>query len=295
MSGSAEVRSLNIGGALDTKERLEGERHSSFDRAVNYLLRTPKGPRILTFLKEGTPLLPDSIVVSGEFFSRIKVQENYDIIKNGCQVRVGRLEAVLDGEAARCLRIEKKRKETGYASGTKQQEKKRKLEEWLKQREGSVKSDLFRLPARYRQAMTELSESFCSGGTEETLYWFQKVAGAGRGLTPACDDAVIGMLAVMNAFSWEFGEEREKICRDIVGELEALLDRKELTTQVSRKYLQCACQGRFARPLCVLAEWLIEDGKEIPEKALGQILQTGHTSGRDMLYGVLTAMERISE
>ena len=64
---------------------------------------------------------------------------------------------------------------------------------------------------------------------------------------------------------------------------------------MSRKYLQCACQGRFAQPLCVLAEWLIEDEEEIPEKALGQILQTGHTSGRDMLYGVLTAMERISE
>ena len=295
MSGSAEVRCLNIGGELDTKEWLEGELHSCFENAVNYLLRTPKGPRMLTFLKEGMPLLPDSVVVSREFFSRIKVQENYDIIKKDCHIRVGRLEMVLDGQEARDLHIWRKQKAAGYACVMELPRKKRQLEEYLEREEGETRSDLYRLPARYRQAITELAEAFYSGRKEEALYWFERAAGAGRGLTPACDDAVIGMMAVMGVFLAGFKEEGENRYRDIVGELEALLDRKELTTQVSRKYLQCACQGRFAQPLCVLAEWLIEDGEEIPEKALGQILQTGHTSGRDMLYGVLTAMERISE
>lgn len=295
MPGSAEVRSLNIGGDLDTKERLEGELHSSFENAVNYLFRTPKGTRMLTFLNEGMPLLPDSIVVSEKFFSRIRIPENYDIIKKDCHIRVGKLEVVLAGQLACNLHIWEKKKAAGYVCVMDLPGKKQQLEKYLEREEGETRSDLYRLPARYRKAMTELAEAFYYGRKKEALYWFERVAGAGRGLTPACDDAVIGMLAVMGVFLAGLREEGGNRYWNIAGEIEALLDRKELTTQVSRKYMQCACQGRFAQPLCLLVEWIMGGEREIPAEVVGQILKTGHTSGRDMLYGVMTALERLPE
>ena len=254
---------------------------------------------MLTFLKDGMPLLPDSLVVSRELFSNIRAERKYDIMKNSRELKAGKLEILLEEQFASDLEIGKRKNGVcgDYAGDAAVWGKKKgKLEKVLKRGEAEGKrSGMHRLPFGYHRAVSGLADAFYMGNREDALYCFQRGGGAGIGLTPSCDDAMVGLMAVMRAFMTA-GQDAEgvKRYREIAADLETLLDERELTTQVSRKYLLCACEGRFAEPLCALTEWLIKGGEEFPAYAVEQILNTGHSSGMDTLYGMEAALERLT-
>ena len=107
--------------------------------------------------------------------------------------------------------------------------------------------------------------------------------GLGSGLTPSSDDALLGIMAVMAFYTVA------KI--RLMPEFPALINRLSAgrTTDVSRKYLGCAAQGRFARPLLLCVNSLLAEHAAPESTDFDLLLNTGHTSGRDMLRGILLA------
>ena len=76
--------------------------------------------------------------------------------------------------------------------------------------------------------------------------------------------------------------------------LQDLIQQRQ-TTEISCKYLKCACRGNFSVSLCELMEWLACAGWEdsLPKKQILSIADTGHTSGMDTLYGLKIFLKEV--
>jgi hypothetical protein len=70
-----------------------------------------------------------------------------------------------------------------------------------------------------------------------------------------------------------------------------MLEKPE-TTDVSRHYLSCALSGLFSESWIRLAEGLIAEDESAVADGYDQILDFGHTSGRDMIAGFLFGIQR---
>ena len=109
-----------------------------------------------------------------------------------------------------------------------------------------------------------------------------RIIGLGPGLTPAGDDAVLGVLAG----SWAWGSPGlgiEEVAA-VVNELA-----REGTHRLSREWLRAAGEGAFAEPWHHLARALAEGEPQAIRAALARILQTGATSGEYALLGFRAA------
>ena len=104
----------------------------------------------------------------------------------------------------------------------------------------------------------------------------QNILGLGIGLTPSCDDFLVGWMAV---------------CR-ILGKEPPPIDEKDLscTTAVSRHYLLHGINGRFSPTVRRCAAAMI--GREDPA-VYQQMIGFGHTSGADTLWGMQMCMENL--
>lgn len=107
--------------------------------------------------------------------------------------------------------------------------------------------------------------------------------GRGPGLTPSGDDVLVGLLAGLSATG--------RLCAETVLRLAEVLDRhgRELTTEVSVAYLRCAARGEFARPVGEVVRALDEHRDSVP--AVSRLLGHGHTSGADLLWGLIVGLE----
>jgi hypothetical protein len=109
------------------------------------------------------------------------------------------------------------------------------------------------------------------------------VVGRGPGLTPAGDDVLVGILAVLN--SPHSGSAGAKIAESLGRLIMPLLS---TTTYVSGQLLHQAANGLFGRLVHELLSALIEDQ---PQRKLTEtvrrILETGATSGADTCEGLL--------
>lgn len=109
----------------------------------------------------------------------------------------------------------------------------------------------------------------------ELLKW---MIGRGPGLTPSGDDFIIGLLVVLP----QCGELHEQVA--------ALISRPGLTGVVSLAYHRAALARRFDRTLCLMTEAAVQRNENLFMKALTQILGHGHSSGADLLCGILFAL-----
>lgn len=100
------------------------------------------------------------------------------------------------------------------------------------------------------------------------------LVGRGPGLTPAGDDMLVGYLSILTMFTPERARELS----------EALTVDSLSTTEVSLAYLMSATQGHFSSPIHDLYKAVIEDGDLV--EAIRRIIRIGHTSGKDMTYGI---------
>lgn len=108
--------------------------------------------------------------------------------------------------------------------------------------------------------------------------------GLGPGLTPSCDDVVVGVLAASefaSRFSPTASDIRERLIRGLPEPLE------ERTSRVSVHMLRAACGGRYPEPLVELARVLGEPEVTFDEvrPAALRVKAMGHRSGGDMLRG----------
>lgn len=114
------------------------------------------------------------------------------------------------------------------------------------------------------------------------------LVGRGPGLTPAGDDALVGVLAVLHrATPPEVGGS---LIRALAATLPGLLHR---TTEISAHYLRLALTGDFGEPLLRVVDDLAGSGDVRPSH-LDALIRTGATSGRDALAGVVAASNWLS-
>jgi hypothetical protein len=108
------------------------------------------------------------------------------------------------------------------------------------------------------------------------------LTGLGPGLTPSGDDMLVGAMAVLCAsqFSAEIQQHPFLPPADQL----ALL-----TTSVSCSYLNSARVGAFPSPVLRVMRHL-QPGRD-PQPALWRLLSVGHTSGADMLVGMVVALK----
>lgn len=104
------------------------------------------------------------------------------------------------------------------------------------------------------------------------------LVGRGRGLTPSGDDALAGALLVAHAL---------RTSRPLVTAVRARLG---TTTAVSAALLAAATDGFAARPVVALVDAVVLGHVGATSRALPEVVAIGHTSGRDLVTGVLAAL-----
>ncbi|WP_254907531.1 DUF2877 domain-containing protein [Candidatus Enterococcus lemimoniae] len=108
--------------------------------------------------------------------------------------------------------------------------------------------------------------------------------GRGPGLTPSGDDMVVGHLAARILLK----EENSTL----INLLTELLTEQFLTTDISKHYLLCALSGRFSEPVRNLVTALTTNSNEEEiAHAAEAIMSVGHTSGVDLLAGLITTIK----
>ncbi|WP_392544695.1 DUF2877 domain-containing protein [Oryzobacter telluris] len=105
--------------------------------------------------------------------------------------------------------------------------------------------------------------------------------GRGRGLTPSGDDALAGALLVAHAL---------RVSRPLAT---AVRSRLHATTAVSGALLGAAGDGFAARPVVALVDAAVVGHVEATARTLPEVVAIGHTSGRDLVTGVLAALRAL--
>lgn len=111
------------------------------------------------------------------------------------------------------------------------------------------------------------------GALREILMSF---IGRGEGLTPAGDDFLLGVLLVLD--NWHFASVAE-----LKATLPTLLER---TTDISRAMLEQGCDSHYSALLLALATG--------EPQAIARVADYGHSSGHDMLTGILAAAQALA-
>ncbi|WP_053955189.1 DUF2877 domain-containing protein [Inediibacterium massiliense] len=110
--------------------------------------------------------------------------------------------------------------------------------------------------------------------------------GRGKGLTPSGDDLLVGLLSIGSAFL--------KVSPYFVESLSNMIENENLTTDISKGYLRYALCGKFEHSILTIIDNLCEENDSL-EEVLSSILRHGHTSGMDLLTGILLGLMRVKE
>lgn len=269
---------MNLSSEWNQEEILCGMLHSKFDRVQNFLFFVEGEQRMLTIMREGNTLLPDSIILRCEEYNYLKNQGEYLAKKSKDYIQIHNMKIALRNTSS-CsllnLSIENFKREDF-------EQKKNQIETYIKCSE--KRSDFERLPERYETLLKTFAEGMLKREPKVVENTFLALVGAGRGLTPAADDAMIGILAG-SLLEFTLAGKQDAYFACVKSILDHLRNEK-LTTEISSKYLKCACRGEFSQNLCKLIRVLAgEEDLEI-NTILDKIAETGHSSGMDMLYGI---------
>lgn len=111
--------------------------------------------------------------------------------------------------------------------------------------------------------------------TEQIVTW---LLGRGKGLTPSGDDILCGYIFILLLVG-----KTNRYLSDFIEQIDNNLN---LTTDVSKAYLTCATQGYVNSKVYQLYKsFKNHDLKDI-DCELNSILDIGHTSGKDLSYGI---------
>ncbi|WP_038176075.1 DUF2877 domain-containing protein [Vibrio pacinii] len=112
--------------------------------------------------------------------------------------------------------------------------------------------------------------------------------GRGQGLTPSGDDFICGVLALLNYVTQYLGSSRcsYRIVQERIANACSVQWHK--TTDVSRHYLQQACEGDFSQPVTWLVYSIFNSTcfNEV-EEIINDVLEIGSSSGIDIVSGIL--------
>lgn len=127
--------------------------------------------------------------------------------------------------------------------------------------------------------LQEILDSNDSAAIEDILRFF---IGRGKGLTPSGDDMLIGILAIHALTS--------RATSAFINKLKQLVHHNQLTTDVSKTYLQYALEGQFSDTITDILYAFSRSEIGNVEFLIEKLLQTGHTSGVDTAIGMCLAL-----
>jgi hypothetical protein len=141
---------------------------------------------------------------------------------------------------------------------------------------------------RSHALMGGLAESLARRNRRGLKVVTSSMAGLGPGLTPAGDDFLAGVLLAL-ALTQGLRDDPE------LGEIAGMLVETATprTGEISAAYLKVAYAGEASERWHRLLGALAGDHPGSPEESARSVMQTGETSGADMLAGFLTAMRAI--
>lgn len=112
----------------------------------------------------------------------------------------------------------------------------------------------------------------------------KELIGFGQGLTPSGDDFIVGLLALNSRINF--------LPSSIFSVIEKKINDKQ-TTDVSIAYLKSALEGQYSTAVVEVMNEL--DNPVRLSKALELLAQTGHTSGKDTIYGMYYGLTLIQK
>jgi Protein of unknown function (DUF2877). len=125
-----------------------------------------------------------------------------------------------------------------------------------------------------------LAHTLAEGGSRAELKKLVRyLVGRGQGLTPSGDDFLVGLMAVMT--NWT----------DLYTLVELLGLSTEATTTVSRCYFRQALRGHFDHDLTIMVKAMNKNWRKALRIIFARIRAHGHSSGLDLLAGVLFALQ----
>lgn len=107
------------------------------------------------------------------------------------------------------------------------------------------------------------------------------LVGRGKGLTPSGDDFLVGYLLVMKLFNTQRAQALSQ----------ALTQTPLSTTDVSKAYLLSCVKGYVSSPLHELYQAVQREA--VTSKNINRVMRIGHTSGRDMTFGIKVGVDYI--
>ena len=147
---------------------------------------------------------------------------------------------------------------------------------------------------RFGVVRQDVLDAWVNDGATDVL---SQLIGLGTGLTPAGDDTLVGIFGGIEALASIFATQNidsDEIQR-AQDQLRATVREQApgRTTLASRQALCGAAEGYFCEPLLGLLEALCASESTIAKlESLAQsVLYLGHTSGADLLTGVLVALK----
>lgn len=133
---------------------------------------------------------------------------------------------------------------------------------------------------------TLLRKACLEENNEEIIRSCRSLLGLGQGLTPSGDDVMMGLFLVLG-----LENSPMKHLDFLLGKV--IENRMEDTTDVSYHGLLRASEGYYRSILVKAVEAM---AKEVSiEEIVMDVLSIGHSSGRDLLYGILTGYEILME
>ena len=117
--------------------------------------------------------------------------------------------------------------------------------------------------------------TFKNFNAEQIVTW---LLGRGKGLTPSGDDILCGYIFVLLLV-----DKANTYLSSLVKQIKNNL---KLTTDVSKAYLICATQGYVNSKVYQLYKSFKNHNFKDIDSELNSILEIGHTSGRDLSYGI---------
>ncbi len=264
---------------IQSTECLLGTLHSVFETVENYMVNIAGEQRMITIMQEGNYLLPDSVILSRQDYCILKKRKGKTIHIENSAMWFSNFRIDLSKSVSLNLL------ECSYDKFRKDYYEKEISNIQIFLEKNEKKSDLERLPVKYKTGITQFVKGIITNSPDLTEKSFREFIGAGRGLTPAADDAMIGALA--GSLLYLVINEEQHYYYNCIKKILTQLCSEKLTTEVSTKYLKCACQGNFSLLMCQLIDALVGKRKKDLEELLTSIASIGHTSGMDMLYGFM--------
>jgi hypothetical protein len=278
-----------------------GRIHSTFPSAVNVLV-TPPGAecRLVTFIADPSPGVPDGFFLRTEDLAALRAC--------GAGTQVHFEEAALE---ARGIRIPASacRRHDGLVSWQSTKPPARVIDDVRRTAEagGGRPCGLDSLPRataeRVRSRLRDVARALKQGAAGAAAEGIREVAGCGIGLTPSADDALVGIISILQGARRYATGKAASFPEDLAwtgiaavgdaGPFASLLDGR--TTDVSVKYLRCAQEGRFSAPLLELLSGLFAREAPAVDELIAAVAACGGSSGADTVFGIGIACDALLE